>query len=499
MKYSEINRYLYVFKTVFVGLIATQAIGTFHVYLSNISLYQGMQMIQKAGYLAVPNENIWPTLQGFGAAFWGGLFFTLSLGTGLSVVALIACWVWDRLFRRNKAVLFIYLLLWIMGIGTVNANGFSTLATAYIAIIPPLVFLATLFLLPPGQAQGDRIHKMAYHCVPVVLILVFLPLAQKSIFLDIRDTVLLSNPIGIKINQFYYNYTLYAAQAFKSLEQKTLRTCRLVLTENESHRSAIEHIFITNDYLVIDGEGPADLSVVEQDGKLLFRYGNKIVFTPTLREFTAKPSTVLQQFSQKTDRFGQLRLAACASMTIGAPLCLYIIIHGLFFLVFSLFMVPKRAGFSALLLCTITGIAIAIPLYGIKTQTVNADNLNTVLESEHWQERMAALRYIERNNLPNDKIIAEAQSILAHPHVAERYWFARALGSSKSPEAGEVLLSALDDSNTNVVSMAFYSLGKRGDGEVVAEILTRMKTSNKWYEQWYAYRALRSIGWQQGN
>ena len=36
--------------------------------------------------------------------------------------------------------------------------------------------------------------------------------------------MLLSNPIGSKIAGFYYDYTLYAAQAFKSLDQKTMRT-----------------------------------------------------------------------------------------------------------------------------------------------------------------------------------------------------------------------------------------------------------------------------------
>ena len=68
------NRYLYVFMAVLVGLFVTQAIGTVQVYLSNISLHHSMQMVQKAGYLAVPNENVWPALQEFDSAFWGGLF-----------------------------------------------------------------------------------------------------------------------------------------------------------------------------------------------------------------------------------------------------------------------------------------------------------------------------------------------------------------------------------------------------------------------------------------
>jgi hypothetical protein len=497
MRYSETNKYLYVFKTILLGLLTTQVIGKVHVYLSNKALYNSMQMVQKAGYLAVPNEHVWGALQGFGSAIGGGLFFTLSVGTGLSVVALICVWAWDRLFGRRKAPLFIYLPRWLTSRGAVNINGFSGLATVYMSIIPLLVFLAAHHWLPPGQEQGARFNRIAYLGVPVFLLLVFLPLAKKSIFLDIRDTVLLSNPIGSKITGFYYDYTLYAAQAFKSLDQKTIRTGRLTLTENESHRPAIENIFLSHDYLLIDSDGPVDLSVIEQDGKLLFYNRDRVILTTTLQEFAAKPSSSLEQFSQKTDRLGLLRLVAFASMAIGAPLCLYIILHGVFFLLLALFMNPGRAYFSAVLLCMFAGIAIALPLYGIKPQTVNEDNLNAILDSRRWQERVAALRYISTKGLSNEQVAEDYQNWLASPHIAERYWYVRGLGINKNPAAGKALMTALNDPSTNVVCMAYYSLGRRGDGKLLAEIKSRMENADKWYEQFYAYRAIRALGWQQ--
>jgi hypothetical protein len=45
--------------------------------------------------------------------------------------------------------------------------------------------------------------------------------------------------------------------------------------------------------------------------------------------------------------------------------------------------------------------------------------------------------------------------------------------------------------------MAFHGLGRRGDSRGVSEILTRIKTSDHWYNQWYAYKALRGLGWKQ--
>jgi HEAT repeat protein len=82
--------------------------------------------------------------------------------------------------------------------------------------------------------------------------------------------------------------------------------------------------------------------------------------------------------------------------------------------------------------------------------------------------------------------------------VPERYWLARALGVSRHPETYPNLLAFLDDAHPNVVSMAFYALGQRGDRRAIKEILRRIETSDHWYNQWYAYRALRQLGWKQG-
>lgn len=498
MKTTGTGKYLYAFKAVSAGLVTGQLIGTVHVYLSNKELYHSMQMVQQAGYLAVPNEQVWASLQGFGAAFWGGLFFALSIGSGLSIVGLICAWTWDRLFGRRNAFLFLYLLLWLTGIGFVNANGFSPLSTAYLVVIPPLVFRAALYWMVPGQEQGDRIHTMIYLAVPVLLLLLFVPLAKKSIFLDIRDMILFNNPIGRKINDFYYDYTLYAAQAFKSLEQKTIRTCRLKLAENESHRPAIKNIFLSRDYLVLDGEGPVDLEVSEQGGSLVFKHRDEAILTITLREFSANSEAALEGFSRETDRFGPLRLVAFGSMAVGSPLCLYIMLHGIFFIILVKIMGQRRAGIAALLLCMAAGLGIALPLYGMKTQNFGADTVNAALVSSRWQERVAALRYLEQNGLPAEAIIAKAENSLKSPYIAERYWYVRAVGSGTSAEAVRVLLAALDDPNINVVCMAFYGLGRQKSRSALEEVKRRVEINNNWYQQWYGYRALRALGWHQG-
>jgi len=71
------------------------------------------------------------------------------------------------------------------------------------------------------------------------------------------------------------------------------------------------------------------------------------------------------------------------------------------------------------------------------------------------------------------------------------------LGVSREPETFKDLLAFLDDPHPNVVSMAFYALGQRGNRRVVNELIKRIATSDDWYNQWYAYKALRSLRWKQ--
>jgi HEAT repeat protein len=87
--------------------------------------------------------------------------------------------------------------------------------------------------------------------------------------------------------------------------------------------------------------------------------------------------------------------------------------------------------------------------------------------------------------------------MLRSPHPQERYWLARALASSPSPAASADVLILLDDPHLNVRTQAVEALAQRRDRGAVREILKRLQTSSDWYFQFYAYRALRALGWNQ--
>ena len=107
------NRWFYPFLVVLFGLLTAQAISTAQVYLSNVALYRTLVTVKEAGYLPIPNERTMPHLQQFGPAFFGGIFFTLTVGAGLSLLTLAAAWIWDRIFHRERTVLIPYFVFWL--------------------------------------------------------------------------------------------------------------------------------------------------------------------------------------------------------------------------------------------------------------------------------------------------------------------------------------------------------------------------------------------------
>ena len=84
-----VNMGLRLFWITIAGLFASQTIGTVHVLLSNRVLLLAMTELHDRGLLTVPNEQLLPSLGEMGPALSGGLFFTFTLGVGLTVLTLL--------------------------------------------------------------------------------------------------------------------------------------------------------------------------------------------------------------------------------------------------------------------------------------------------------------------------------------------------------------------------------------------------------------------------
>jgi len=495
-KKSEVNRCPYSARLLLLGLVAAQVLATIQVYLSNAHLYRNLVAIKEAGYLAIPNQRIMHALLEFGPAFFGGLFFTFSVGAGLSLFSLAAVWVWDRLLHRKRILLIPFLILWIGCLLVVNRRGLCPMVTAYFLVIPPMVFLATLRWMPARSRHGTWLNRMV-HFIPVFLLaLLWTSQMDRHMFLDFRDNILLSNPIGKKINDFYYHYTLYPAEVFKSLDQKTLKTCNLDNIEQRPLARSMERGLLNHDYLHVRGDVAADLKISEEDNILVFENRGRTILRTTPEGFLSAPKNVLKEFSLKSDRHAFFRQFTLFSLLIGFPITLYVILYALLRLLSGFFLDVRTSSVIASILCFLVGLALLIFLLHSREAKIEVKDLAEALKSERWQKRVAALKTIGQKGMEIGDFRAY-QAMLASPHIPERYWLVRALGVSKQFQTYKDLLAFLDDPHPNVVCMAFYALAKRGDRRVLKEIIKRVKTSNDWYNQWYAYKALRALGWKQ--
>ncbi len=493
------NRFPYTAKAILLGLTTTQILATLQVYLSNTALYRTITTIAEAGYLVVPNQRVAHSLLEFGPAFFGGCFFTLSLGAGMSIFSVACAWIWDRILGRNKAVLAPILLLWLATVVAVNTKGFCPVVTACFLVVPFVVFVSTLKGMPKQHDKRAWLNGLV-PVLPIAMLTViwWTACAGPFLFVDIRDYLLLSNPIGKGVDDFYYRYTLNPAEVFKPLEQKTIKSCCLASIEDKTVVRRMETVLINYDYLPVAANGPVDLEIIGSGNKLILKHQGKMVLETTLKEFFSRPKKVLGRFSMEIDKHALFRAITILCLVVGFPVTLYVFIFALLSFVSGFFVSPTRSSVIAAGLCFLIGLALLAPFRIGDSKTVNAMSLSEAMDSESWQQRVAALRSVVSKKLEiNDFPVY--RKMLASPYIPERYWLAKALGVSRNPETYQDLLALLDDPHPNVVSMTLCALGQRGGRQAIKEIQKIIETSDHWYNQWYAYKALRALGWKQKN
>jgi len=417
---SGLRTICYPAAAVLAGLFASQVLATLQVYLSNKVLYRTLTAINDAGYLAVPNRQVMDRLQEFGPAFCGGIFFTLSVGAGLSLLSFAAAWVWDRLFSRKTIPLSFLLFLWAGSLAIANWKGFSPMVSAYFFVIPGVVFWVTLRLMPP---QTER-HPWFYRIAPLIPIALLACLwgsqMDGHLFADLRDKLLLSNPLGTRITDFYYRYTLYPAEVFKSLDQKTIKTCNLEQIKKRSLKRVLEGKLLNYDYLNRGVDGEVDLTIREEGKTLIFENRGKPVLRATANDFLSAPANILRQFSSETDRYPFFRQFTFFSLLIGFPITLYLFLYAILLSLLSQFFDLRASSVAASSLCFSAGVFLLAPLLLGMPGNIDRKDLSRTMESGCRQERSD-----------------------------------------------------------------------------VDHLLKKIEESDKWYDQWRAYRALRALGWKQ--
>lgn len=492
---------LFACKILLLGLSIAQVLATVQVHVSNVDYYAFLTSAHEAGYLAVPNPHVFSSLRDFGPAFCGGLFFTFTAGASLTILSSAFAWAWDRLFARDRFVLVLLLALLLLCLVSANLRGFSPLITAYLLLIPVLVFPFTLKRLPKEPRNKRHIHVVSPLLAFLVFALILLAwkpsLANKDRFLDLRDRLLLSNAMGRKVNAFYYQNSLYSTRVFNSSHQQLIRSCRLDGISDPSRRTRITDALLSRDYLPLGNTVRPDVRITLSDDHLEFYDHNRRVLRTPIGDFFRDPAGPLRQYEAKTAKHAfLLGFTLFSILFLGALLlcgCAYLPFH----LLSGLFLKSTPRAIKAGVLCPLTLLSILFAFGTADPESLSdPKNLSGSLTSPHPPSRIAALKYILRNQI-DVTAFPTCSSMLQSLNIPERYWLAKALGVSRAPEARTFLYQLLDDPHFNVVCMALDSLGKRGTRADIPPILGKIEISDNWYEQWYAYRALRRLGWSQ--
>jgi len=479
-----------------LGLIIAQILATLQVHLSNLHLYRSLLAISDAGYLPIPNQRVMHTLPDLAPAFFGGLFFTVSVGAFITLLSLGAVWLWDRIFFRNRYITMLLIAIWAGCFLAANIRGLDLMVSSYFIFVPCAVLALTLRTISPGSRE-KRWSKGIVHVVPVlILALLWVTQMDSHLFLDVRDHLLLSNRLGTKINDFYYAYTLYPAEVFKSLDQKTVKTYRLEHIQDHAITVSIERRLINYDYLRVGGDSPVDLTISQKGEFLVLSHGQRDILEVSPKAFLSGTGKLLREFSEKRDRHRFFRQFTFYSLLMGFPVILYLFFLFLFRAIAGLFLSMRASSMFSSALCLALGIALFAFFVQSRVTTAEIGNAASALEPERWQERVAGLKLIEKEGREISSFQAY-RSMLTSPHIAVRYWLARSLGASRKPETYDDLLKLLNDPHPNVASMAFFALGKRRDTKAISIILEKIDASDHWYRQWYAYNALRRLGWKQ--
>ncbi|MFK5952874.1 MAG: HEAT repeat domain-containing protein, partial [Desulfobacterium sp.] len=435
--------------------------------------------------------------------FNGGLFFTFTLGAGLSAIAFVCAWLWYHIFSRNKTILCSVSLFWLGCVITLNFNGPLFLISGILLLLPFAVFLFTLRMISLRSSHSFS-RQSSFHCLYLHLtLLLILAIAGNSLvggspFTHIRDTFLLSNPAGMVINDFYYRYTLHAARVFKRLDQRVVNTCVIDAGDDEILYNRLEKVLVGADFFPVNHGAGRDLTVKNDNGLLTLGYCGHGILECSVEDFLAKPLVWLEQFSLNTDRHGLFRKMIYVSLLVGLPIFIYTLCCSFMLMLLGRMGISEKKGnISAPILVVLGGIVLLgiLAYYSTVSGSIQPNVLQS-LSSPHVRVRLAGLKNIGKHKL-NIVDFQGYEGLLKSPHVAERYWAVRALASARGRNVQQRLLSLLNDPHPNVVCQALYALGKRRDKRVIPEIIHLITTSDHWYVQWYGYRAVKQLGWKQ--
>ncbi len=503
LHFRETWRLLYPVRVLLFGLIIAQGISMVLVGFSNYRLHLKLLAIQATGCGPLPGANLDPALTSWKAAVCGGLFFTLSIGAGIVLLSLAATLLVEALGgRTRKTLIGLLLLVWLTILFWANANGPNYALTSFLVLLPPPVIWVCLSWSPRRAGENALFRRRAIHFLLIAaLVTLYLSRLNLDIFVTIKDNLLLTNRPGIKAVHFYYQYTLYAAEAFKSLAQKQVKTCTLIHFKDRSRKQKTVEKMATYGYFPIPPEAgaPLDLCLRKNDSTLTFFHNEQTILQVALSAWNSRPGDFLQKYSDRLDTARAFRKITFYLLLGVAPLVLYLTAFTGFAIFPGLLLNLRLSSLVVPMLSCLLWVPVLFVLGITPVDLMNRPAAARAIVSGDRGEQLAALRYIFHNRLDIRGFEGYSQ-LTQTKDLALRYWLLNNYGNSDHPETARQVVAALDAEAAYLVCRAIAALGRKteplGTATVQQLLLKKLTKSPNWYVQLSAYQSLRETGWK---
>lgn len=533
------------------GLLSSMLISFFHVYHSNIELADTLRTLTNAGHLVIPQGEALSSLNYFFSAIGGSIFLVMTAGITIIWLAIAAFTVLTKLSLKKRCLF--YFSFWgsiAFYLGLENQSFITILHTTipsffiYFFLRGKKNHLSTISLQSnkiTNKSKGNTSKNNSRFIISILTISLaasfFYLRGDAGIFLRIRDYLLLDTSVGKPLNDFYYQYTLYAAEAIKSPLKKQIKA--FWMDPNVKRSDKLTQTLRQYGWFRIWEKNSASLLIVP--GKSLpvphgDHFSNNMIIlknrknswyfkkTPTkgiqLTFFLKNPKPYLKSYSRDADAYKLFRHICTLGLTAVLPVFLFCLF---FFTVLRciefVFKGSSPCGhdngfikqnfhelLSAMLMISLFTI-LFFYLHPFKSHMPfkknNADHKKDVssilLDSNSRRMKVEALRWICRTNKREHSIkITGIEKIISKGSNAEKYWLANALALTDSYKRIDHLKTLSQDPSINVKCAALISLDKTGyrmppnrRRKIISFLEKTLKQSDSWYVQRAAYRGIR--------
>jgi hypothetical protein len=439
------------------GVVCGAVLGAVRTRGEALHLLAKGRALEALGVPSLPGPSQWTVLSSWRPAGAGALFFGLSLGLGAGALAAL----FVAATRRSDLPLARH-AGWVVLLPAVWAGLARDWGLAGMLAFTSLGAVASAAGTPRPAARDLALRLF---CAAVAALgLVPWLLAPEGAFTRLRDRWLLSGP-GLALDEFYYRWTLYPAEALKPLAARTQPVANVGdLGPTMARAFAAEALPLHVLGLSVPPDG-ADLAVEARNGTAELVAGSARVAWP---RSGPERLQAWRRLSREADGGAPLRSATAAALFFGCPLGLaWALGAGCAWIAGRLAPDSTRAPF------VLAGLLAAwLALAGAPSK---------------------GTRFLQALRQPQG--IEVVRRTLSSDSPVLRFYGARAAGSL-GPAAEPLLLAALRDPVINVRYAAAQNLGAMGGGGGETALVALLRGPEEWYVKERAYAALWRLGWR---